>query len=433
METKKMETKKVDWFLFGLAIVVLGAVFLTTLNFLPDQLKAPGKTTLVFTQWWRDELEEGALESIIRDYEALTPGVTIILTHKPYEAMAGELFRREDGEPPPDIIGLDSRLLQDLIRQEQLESLESYKLKEMGFERGQVFSGDGEYEQWAVPLIAFMPLLFYNTALLEAAGFDRPPKTREDFLAYARALTDPAAGRYGTVLSLSPAPPQGLYGDVFSWIWASGAGLSPGGAPDFSGPAVIDTFSFFNQLHQEGTLAPSLFSKTGDEKREDFMEGRAAMMVGSISEINRIMKGNAALDFGVSTIPSSDKYPGRPVLGLAGWYAGINRESRHKDDAWDFLAFLNGRRSFLAAVAHAVPDGQSGSAEITGENPLYAKAYDIYTAGEAADLSAGIPGLAGMETILWEELKAMFEGKSGPEETGQSLQRRLELLERKNP
>jgi multiple sugar transport system substrate-binding protein len=421
-----METKKVDWFLFCLALVVFGAVFFAVIIFSPNQLKALGKTSLVFTQWWQDELEVDTLESLIQEYEERNPGITIILTHRPYKAVPGELLNQEDDNPLPDIVGLDSHWLYELIREGVLEPLEPYKNQEEDFERGGVFSQDGEYEKWAIPLISFMSPLFYNNTLLEAAGFDRPPKTREDFFAYSQALADPQEGRYGMVWALSPENPQGVYRDIFSWILASGVDFTPGTVPDFTDPAVIDTLDFFNRLYQEQVLSPASFTKGEDEKRQEFIEGRAAMMVGSIPEVNRIMKGNPALSFGISTIPPSDKYLGRPVFGLTSWYAGINRESRHKDEAWAFLSFLNERRSFLASMAYAVPGNLDETAGITGDNSLYAKAYDMYTAGEAADQLAGIPQAGKLETILREEIQAMFEGKSDPAETARIIQRRLD-------
>jgi multiple sugar transport system substrate-binding protein len=422
-----MDTKKLDWFLFGLAVAVFGAVLFLVINFSPV-LKIPENTTLVFTQWWRDELEAGALESLVREYEGRTPGITVTLVHRPYGEMTAELLARGDADSPPaDIIGLDPHGLSEWSRSGLLESLEPYQNKEPEFEKNGLFAGEtsgekaGEYENRALPLISFMAPLFYNSAMLEAAGFDRPPKTREDFLDYARTLSSDRTGAYGMVLALSPENPLGVYRDIFSWIWASGMELTAGTVLNFTEPAVIDTLDFFNRLYQEGLISPSPFTKTEDEKRLEFMSGRAAMMVGSIPEINRIIAGNPELRFGISTIPPGDKYLGRPVFGLTSWYAGISRESRYKDEAWAFLSFLSERRSFLASMAHAVPGNRDETAGITGEDPLYAKAYDIYAAGEATDQFVGKE----LETILREELKAMFEGWRTPRETAQAIQRRL--------
>jgi multiple sugar transport system substrate-binding protein len=415
-----MDTKKLDWFLFGLAAAVFGAVLFSVINF-STVLPFPENTTLVFTQWWQDELEAGALESIVREYEARNPGITVTLVHRPYGEMSGELLARTEA-PPPDIIGLDSHWLYELIRANMLESLGPYQNKDPEFDPSGGFPNGSSRgaETFALPLISFMAPLFYNSAMLEAAGFDRPPKTREDFFAYARALSNGRTGTYGMTLALSPENPQGVYRDIFSWIWASGTELTPGTALDFTEPAVIDTLDFFNRLYQEGLLSPSPFTKTEDEKRLEFMSGRSAMMVGAIPEINRIIAGNPELRFGISTIPPVDTYLGRPVLGLTSWYAGISRESRHKDEAWAFLSFLSERRSFLASMAHAVPGNRDETAGITGEDPLYAKAYDMYAAGEAMDQDAGQE----LETVLREELKAMFEGRRTPLEAARAIQRR---------
>ncbi|MDR0589870.1 MAG: sugar ABC transporter substrate-binding protein [Spirochaetaceae bacterium] len=425
-----MDIKKLDWFLFCLAIGVLGTGFFLTLIFSPNHANDSGNITLVFAQWWQDELEKDTLEAIIREYEALHPGVTLRLVHRPYDVLAEELLNPAEKAPPPDILGLDSHWLYELIRMDMLEPLESYTRGEPALDQANLFPEEppGEHKKWALPLISFMAPLFYNSALLEAAGFDRPPKTRGDFLAYAKALTDPPAGIYGMTLALGPENPQGLYRDIFSWIWASGVEFVPERALDFTDPAVVETLDFLNRLYQEGVLSPASFTKTEEEKRREFMEGRAAMMVGSIPEIHRIMEGQPTLRFGISTIPSVDTYPDRPVFGLTSWYAGISRESLHKEEAWAFLSFLAERRSFLAAMAHAVPGSGDEPGETAGENFLYTKAYDMYTAGAAADRFAGIPKIKELETILREELTAMFEGKRPPPETARAIQQRRDAL-----
>jgi multiple sugar transport system substrate-binding protein len=413
--------KKIDLILFCAALAVCLGGLLSYLKFSPKRLVSREYVTLVFSQWWEDELEEDALASIIREFEDQNPRISVVLAPRPYGEMCRGFL---DQEAPPDVVGLAPQWLYSLVREGALESLEPYQREtplnngDPGFSREG--EGPGEYDTWAIPLVSFMSPLFYNTALLADAGFDRPPKTRSEFLAYAQAITDPRTGRYGAALALSPDSPLGLYRDVFSWILTSGMDLSQGAA-DFTDSLVIDTLDFLNQLYQAGVLSPSPFTKTEGEKYREFSSGRLGMMVGSLPEIQRISSANPRLSFSISTIPSGERYIGRPIFPLTSWYGGILRKSPHKDEAWAFLSFLAGRRDFLAAKAHTLPPGNR---EAVPEHPLYDKVYDIYETGVAVD--EFIPWTEDSELILQEELRAMFEGRKSPVEAARAIQRRRE-------
>jgi hypothetical protein len=55
----------------------------------------PGRgTTLVFAQWWEDDLEAGVLESLVNDFEEQYPGVKIQLEKKKPRGNRGGAFRR---------------------------------------------------------------------------------------------------------------------------------------------------------------------------------------------------------------------------------------------------------------------------------------------------------------------------------------------------
>jgi ABC-type glycerol-3-phosphate transport system substrate-binding protein len=131
--------------------------------------------------------------------------------------------------------------------------------------------------QLAIPLASFMDLLFFNIDLLTAAGFDRPPKTKEEFLTYARAVSGGNEGllenAYGTALSLSFRDGQAIPRDIFSWIWASGGDFHPEeNRPFLNAAAMSADISFLGILYRERLLAPRIFDTTGDQRLEEFAQ-----------------------------------------------------------------------------------------------------------------------------------------------------------------
>jgi multiple sugar transport system substrate-binding protein len=417
-----VDIRKIDRALLVMALVLLAAGFV----FVRLAKKAPvaqkEDTTLVFTQWWEDELEEGTLLALAEEFEALHPGLKIQLDHRPYGEIRELLQPTEESPAAPDIVGLDPLRLEELVRQDLLEDLDLLIPAEdrpPDFPEG----SDREYEKWGRHLISFTNPLYYNIALLQEAGFDRPPKNRAEMLAYARAITDVEAGRYALTLALDPENPLGVYRDVFSWIRAFSPAAFRDSQTDFSARSVAGALEFLRQLRREGFIVPGTFTKTEAEKREDFIRGRAAMMIASVADIHLLNQRLGEGAFGITLIPGETSLEGKPVLGLTGWSLGIPRNSAHKDEAGAFLSFLLERGPLIAEKAHAVPGSLNRTMNFNAGDPLYAKAYDMYTAGEPVQEFSPAGGTEEFEALVREQLYALFEEGRTPEETAGQIQR----------
>jgi multiple sugar transport system substrate-binding protein len=200
------------------------------------------------------------------------------------------------------------------------------------------------------------------------------------------------------------------------------------GRPDFSAQAITGTLAFLKQLRQEGFLLPGIFSKTDADKREDFIQGRSAMMISSVADIHVLRERMGESAFGITSIPGESSFGGKPILGLTSWYLGIPRSAEHKDEAWAFLSFLLEWGTFIAEKAHAVPGSRSNTIDFITEDPLYTKAYDMYTAGETVQEFIGIPRVDEFEAVVRKQIYAMFEKDQSPEETARHIQQRWEEL-----
>jgi len=266
--------------------------------------------------------------------------------------------------------------------------------------------------QTAIPLVSFMDMLFYNIDVLSDAGFDRPPKTRDEFLTYARAVSRGNSGASGSALSLSPVDRQALSRDIFSWILASGDNLY---STDENGVIVFNKItandiSFFETLNREGLLAPNVFGTTGEERLEAFAAGKTAMMIASTGVIPylRARMGDSA--FGVTTIPVSAS-AGKYNISLSSIYVGIFADTAHPESAWNFLAFLAGKSSLLCEKLNAVPGRVSNiiPGGYVKDDPFYSKAWDIFEAGVITDRVSVQPGAKEYEANLTAELRTIFE------------------------
>jgi multiple sugar transport system substrate-binding protein len=368
----------IDHVLLALGFLVLAAGLLRRGG--GNAIAVMAAPTLTFTQWWQDELEEGVLEGIVADFEKLHPEIKIELRRFPYEETRKLLLAPSGaGGETGDILALDP--LWGPQGRGLLEPTEA---------------GDSSRE---IPVLEFFCPLFYNIEILKAAGFSRPPKTRDEFYNYVKQAADPGEGVYGLVMALNPGNYRGLYRDVYSWIWAGGGLINDGS------PAVTDAaFAFLSGLARENLLHPGSLEFGENEKREAFINGRSVFMIAAVqdAEILRHRMGEGSFSF--SSVPAPDAHSGKPVFGAFGWSLGISGQSAHKGEAKIFAAFLAEQGARLAEKLRAVPGNTASSSPAAQEDPFYSKAWDLYISGDFIQEPAGTERTAEPAAAFREEL-----------------------------
>ena len=385
-----------DNLLFALALAVLiTAVF----HFAGRRDNTPAVINIVFTQWWQEDIQGDFLQNLIAEFESLHEGIKVILNEKPYEELRQALFipaaydDENDGETPlfpGDVLALDPLWVPELFNRNAIESAES-------------------------SFLSFINVLYFNIDILREAGFTRPPRTRSEFLTFARAI---AARGGGPVLGIDASGSRGIYDTVYPWIWAAGARLINNGIPLATTPPIVQSLSFLASLNDEGLIAPHALSSDSQNRLEDFISGRTAFMIAPTRYIGRVRERMGDQAFGITTIPALDNQTTLPFLATVGWTIGVNSASAHKEEASLFSAFLAGRAPLLLNnVRGAIPTAP-------GLDPFYSNIWEIALAGETAADFAGIAEEHKLEAVFREELSALFAGIATPAETAAAIQQR---------
>ena len=374
--------------------------------------KPEKEVTLTFATWWDDELEGETLSVLAAEYEKQNPGITIRLEKMNWEKIQ-ELVEKKDTKDagknvqkvyPPDIFSIDPYAIYELEKKSILAELENSK----------DFSGN------VVSIISFINPLYYNIDLLENAGFDRPPKNQTEFLSYVQRLKE--TGIFGAGLSLND--PRSTSQQLLSWIWAATGNPDSSSSFRFDSKEVIDTLNFLNLLNQNLYANPFDLSKA--DLREAFGKGKIGMMIGSVADIKELKRSQ--INFSITTIPSPVSYTKKPVFPLSVWYAGINSRSEHQKEAKDFILFLKKNSDKIAAAAYAVPGSGTLNRELSKEDPYYAKAFDMYEAGEMVRELYRSPNITQLNSIITREVRLMFQGSKTPQECAAAIQRSWENL-----
>ena len=382
-----------DLLLFVLALGVLIAI---------PVKRTGGKVTvqttppsIVFTQWWQDNLDKKTLLDLAGEFESLHNDIKIIIKDRAYEDLWNDLFNPGENNFPGDVLALDPLWVPDLLKREMIEQCDE------------------------TPLLSFINVLYYNVEILKEAGFTRPPKNRGEFTNYLMAICAKDKSREGFFLDSNNS--RGIYDDVFPWIWSAGAQLIKDGKPSVNSRQVVESLSFLASLDKEDLI---FFGGKNVNKLEYFISGRVAFMIAPSSDIAIVRECMGEEAFGISSIPSPVNYAGKAFFASMGWTAGVNSSSVHKEEAQLFLEFLAEKAASLSEKVHAISgNGFPPSAQ----DPFYSKVWDIVIAAEEAHDFSGLPWTE-LEEIFNENLSALFAEKITPVEAANEIQESWEKI-----
>lgn len=324
------------------------------------------------------------------------------------------LLKAEQDGIQPDVLIFDDEDFNVLASMGSLAELNEYT------------DYDSGTRQLAIPLVSFMDFLFYNIDVLSAAGFDRPPKTREEFLNYARTVSNGGAAS-GSAISLGAKDKMALSRDIFSWIWASGGNFWLNENKPALNNGMAGDFSFLGSLYDGNVLAPGVFDITGEQRLKEFEQGKIAMMIASSRVIPYLKENMKDGAFDITAIPSS---AGRYNSGLSSIYTGINANSEYPDNAWSFLVFLTQKAAVFCELFNAVPGVISDiiPGNYVKDDPIYSKAWYIFESSGVVKNFSGKPGAEEYENIFFQELQSFFKSTRTPQETIAAIQRRWDEI-----
>jgi len=378
-------------------LIIVAAPFIFNRPYRPD---AGPKQAILFVSVQLEEIfGKETTDKLRLDFESLNPDIQI---------------RLADHYGEPDIYIFDDGSYNFFISTDVLIDLNHFS----GYETGS--------RQYAVPLVSFMDLLFYNVNILTAAGFASPPKTRDEFTAYSRIIASRNFGVSPVAFSLNQNDRQALSRDIFSWIWAGGGNFfSDGEKPFLNTRAIVNDLTFFGNLNREGLLAPGIFSTSGEQRLDEFARGRIAMMVASARSIPYLKSRMREGSFGITTIPDSGA-GGNYNIGISSIYSAISVNCLYPDEAWKFLEFLAEKSSYLCAELKAVPGKVSNlfPGDYIRDDPFYSKAWEIYEFAQVIEGFSGKPDADEYEIAFIEEFQIFFDTGRTAQATVNAIQRR---------
>ncbi|MBL0386199.1 ABC transporter substrate-binding protein [Tumebacillus sp. ITR2] len=236
--------------------------------------------------------------------------------------------------------------------------------------QGAVQAGNFNGQQWTMPKFIDTGLLFYRTDLVKDV-----PKTWDDLIAQAKATKGQGGTQFGYLMQAKQY--EGLVCNFVEFAAAYGGKiLDDKGQVVINNPGTIKGLSKMIEVVKSDFVPSNITTFTETESATAFQEGQSAFI------------RNWPYQFAVAQDTKQSKIAGKVALAplpagdagsaatLGGWLSGINKNSKHPKEAWEFLKYLTGQ------------EGQKITAVDGGSAPTLLPEYDDADVQKASPLFA---------------------------------------------
>lgn len=287
--------------------------------------------------------------------------------------------------------------------------------------QGAVDAGNYNGRQWAMPKFLDAGLLYYRTDLV-----DSPPETWDELIEQAEALQGEGGTKYGYLMQAKQY--EGLVCNFIEFIGSYGGEvLDKEGKVAINSPETIKGLEKMMEIAQSDLVPSNITAITEVETDAIYGEGEAVFdrqwpyHYAVMNEDSSKVKGKVA----VAPLPKGDA---GSAATLGGWVSGINANSKHKQEAWEFIKFMTG------------PEGQKISAVDGGLAPTLLPLYedeDVKAASPLFDSDDYVEGISNaisrpispeypkISDIIQSEVSGALTGKQSAEEAVKNMEKKL--------
>ncbi|TAH65067.1 MAG: sugar ABC transporter substrate-binding protein [Anaerolineaceae bacterium] len=195
--------------------------------------------------------------------------------------------------------------------------------------------------QYAIPQRFFSVAIHYRTDMLEAAGFNAPPATWDEFREIAKATTNPSEGIYGAGIGL------GATNSDAEWLnqvmlWGLGGAIIAEDSQTIiaNSPETVAALDYMSQIYlEDGSTPPSAVNWDDAANNTAFLTGQSAM-VGNAGTLLAAIRADDPELYDVTGIAQIPAGPAGFFAPSAGGYLGIFNQSKNQELAKELLAYL---------------------------------------------------------------------------------------------
>ncbi|NNG67277.1 ABC transporter substrate-binding protein [Caldanaerobacter subterraneus] len=243
---------------------------------------------------------------------------------------------------------------------------------------------------WAVPRFTDAGVLYYRKDIIST-----PPQTWDELIQMAKENVGKEGTKYGIVFQGNQY--EGLVCDALELIYSNGGSVIEGNKVTIDTPQAIAGLQYLIDLVK--IAPPGVTTYQEEDARNVFQQGEAIFMRNwpyawsLLNSDDSPVKGKV----GIAPIPrGKDGKEGSPVLG--GWNLGINKYSKHPEEAWKFIEFVTSEegQKITALEGGNLPTLKSlyQDKEVLAKNPYWADFYDVFITAKPRPVSPFYPQMS---------------------------------------
>ncbi|QRM47262.1 sugar ABC transporter substrate-binding protein [Rhizobium sp. BG4] len=281
---------------------------------------------------------------------------------------------------------------------------------------------------FGVPWTADTFSMAYRPDLLQASSVEGFPDTWQALADAAKKLTN--GDQYGFCFPAGSSPDSGMWILANYYLWSNGATLVN---QDGSGKWTVSvtpeqltqTIDYFNKFFVDATAPENLITVNawGDPE-----------LVGGLG------RGDCAITFfPPQTFRAAEKQSEKPLLTapipqgsakrvshLGGRALGINPNSKHQQEAWEFVQYLTGPETFKTYNQYPAQKSLLSKLQFPATEQGYVAMLPVAQTFERY-ISSPIP-VSSMTALINREFGAVFSGQREPEEAASIIIKELNDL-----
>ena len=384
-------------------------------------LAESSETPVTINFWHHYSAQSAENETLMNDlipkFESENPGIKVNAVSHEWAELHDKILVSASSQSLPDVARLDIAWLPEFQQMGVLVALDQ-EMPDFSEVAGTLLDSalstaniGGSY--YALPLNTNSKILFYNTAMLEAAGVE-VPTTMDEWVEAVRKLSGTNANGQQIWGWNEPA----LSGwNICPFIWSFGGSLTNEEQTVATGyinsPETVKAVETFAMLVQEGALTG--FNSGDIPMTDGFGTGRYAMMLEGPWKTAELAGAYPDVAYGTAYMPAGE---GGSISVLGGediaMFNTANREA-----AWKFMQFMTGEYAETAmAMCGQIPVNKAALESDTVKNADYSP---FIQAIETAKARPTVAAWSEMDNELTNAMTAVVNGEKTAQEAMDEL------------
>lgn len=275
-------------------------------------------------------------------------GVTIERETVPSKDLMQKVLQQSSSKTLPDVLMLDNPYVKEIAETGALAPLSDYDVDISGFAKGILEAATYEGEVYGLAPVVNTLGLFYNIDLLAAAGVE-PPTTWDELKTAAAVLT--TGDQYGIAFTANATYETSW--QFLPFMWTNG-----GDETDLMSAPVEEALQLWVDLVESGSASKSVVNWAQTDVKDQFVAGKAAMMINGPWQIPGLME-TPDVKWGTVQVPVN-KVDQTPIAPLGGdvWTVPVTGDDAKQAQAAKFVECLTSddeNQLSLAEALYTVP------------------------------------------------------------------------------